>query len=137
MSPQADLRDVHMNAAGLYREEVFTDRRIGTIRRLLPVTAEGSVDPARPPVFEGQMTLLTPAGSLPLSFDIEAQTLADAVEKFAAAAQGAVEQTLRELDAIRREAASSIVLPGQGGAPGLGDLGALKGMPPGGKLRRP
>lgn len=139
MSTAPDLRDIRVDAANLYREDVFSDRRVGTIRRLLPVKLDGTDDPGRPAVFEGQMTLLTPAGSLPLSFEIEAQDLKDAVEKFPASAQAAVEQTLQELEALRREASSSIVVPGRSdllGGPGGGLGGGLGGLPPGGRLRR-
>src|SRR5262245_35777655 len=133
MSTPPELRDIRVDAANLYREEVFSDRRVGTIRRLVPVKSDGSDDPGRAATFEGQRTLLTPAGSLPLSFEIEAATLPEAIERFAAAAQAAVEQTLQELEALRREAASSIVMPGRGDL-GLGNLGpgggGLGGLPP-------
>ena len=46
--------DPQMNAAALYREDIFTDQRVGTVRRLTPVTAEGADDPARPTIFIGQ-----------------------------------------------------------------------------------
>ncbi len=140
MSTAPDLRDIRVDAANLYREDVFSDRRVGPIGRLSPVTLDGTDDPRRRQVIEGQMTLLTPAGSLPLSFEIEAQNLQDAVEKFPASAQAAVEQTLQELEALRREASSSIVMPGRSdlglGGPGGGLGGGLGGLPPGGRLRR-
>jgi hypothetical protein len=43
----ADLVDaeLEMDAAQLYQEDVYTDRRIGTIRRLTPVKSDGSPDP--------------------------------------------------------------------------------------------
>ena len=34
--------EARMDAANLYREEIFSDRRVGTIRLLTPVTAEGA-----------------------------------------------------------------------------------------------
>lgn len=116
----------------LYREEAFTDRRVGSIRRLLPVNADGGEDRSRAVVFEGQTTVLTPAGPIPLTFEIDARTLAEAVEKFSGAAQAALETMLKELDALRRERTSSLIVPGQGGL----DLGTLGG-PHGGAVRRP
>ena len=136
MSTDSGLPEMTVNAAQLYREEVFTDRRVGTIRKLVPVRADGSDDTTRELVFEGQTSLLTPAGSLPLTFEIEARTLAQAVEKFADAARAALDQTLRELEEIRREATSSIVVPGRG-RPGMGGLSGLGGLPGGGKIRMP
>ncbi|MGQ0428989.1 MAG: hypothetical protein ACT4UQ_03560 [Gammaproteobacteria bacterium] len=110
-----------MNAASLYREDVFTDQRVGTVRRLVPVRADGSDDPSRPVIFIGQATVMTPMGSLPLSFELDAKDLAEAVARFGPAAQQAIEEAARELQELRRQAASSIVIPEAGTA-------ALKGM---------
>jgi len=108
-----------MNAAALYREDVFTDQHVGTVRRLTPVKSDGSDDPARPLLFIGQATVMTPMGSLPLSFELEAATLAEAVAQFGPAAQQAIEEAARELQEMRRQAASSIVIPDAGAAAAL------------------
>ena len=108
-----------MNAAALYREDVYTDQRVGTVRRLTPVKADGSDDPARPLLFIGQATVMTPMGSLPLSFELEAASLAEAVAQFGPAAQQAIEEAARELQEMRRQAASSIVIPDAGAAAAL------------------
>ena len=121
MASNADL-DISMDVSSLYREEIYTDRKIGTIRTLVPVTAPGATDSGRPVVYTGAAQTMTPIGPLPINFEIEAKSLAEAVEGYAAAAKIAVERTVRELQDMRRQAASSIVLPGQGGA----------GFPPGG-----
>jgi hypothetical protein len=96
------------------------------------VAPDGTDDKTRPVVFEGQTTLLTPAGPMPLTFEIDAHTLAEALERFPAAAQVALEAMLKELDELRRERASSLIVPGQSGL----DLGNLRG-PGGGTIRRP
>lgn len=62
MSPQRDVPELRIDAAHLYREEMFTDRRVGSIRRLVPVAPDGTDDKSRTVIFEGQTTLLTPAG---------------------------------------------------------------------------
>lgn len=115
-----------MNPADLYREDTFTDRRVGTLRRLTPIRADGSDDPARQVVFVGATQMLTPLGALPLNFDIEAASLEQAARGFAAAAQQAAAETIEELKQLRREQASSIVLPdgpgGMGGLPGGGKI---------------
>lgn len=104
-----------MDAAQIYREETFTDRKVGTIRRLTPVTADGSTDPARPVLFVGQAQVMTPMGAVPISFELDATTLNVAIEKFGAAAEQAVHQTMRELQEMRREQASSLVIPDAAG----------------------
>jgi hypothetical protein len=131
-----------MKADDLYREDVFTDRHVGTIRRLTPVTPDGATDSKRAVTFVGSTQLLTSAGPLPLSFEIPGKTLSEAVEGFSAAAEEAVRDTLEELAAIRREAASGLVIPDAGtmGALGQGGLGGPGGGlagPGGGKLRLP
>ena len=105
-----------MDSTQIYLEETFTDRRVGTIRRLTPVGADGSPDTARPVLFVGQAQVMTPMGAVPISFELDAVTLAAAVEKFGAAAEQAVHQTMRELQEMRREQASSLVIPDSAGA---------------------
>ncbi|HEX2495102.1 MAG TPA: hypothetical protein VHK24_15120, partial [Steroidobacter sp.] len=68
--------DPQMDAAALYKEEMFTDRRVGTIRRLTPVTSDGSTDPRRPVLFIGQAEIMTNMGPVPINFDIEGKSLA-------------------------------------------------------------
>jgi len=124
--------EVTMHADRLYREELFTDREAGAIRRLMPVTADGQPDPARPVLFVGQTQLLTTMGSIPLTFEIPATSLNEAIGKFGDMAKQAFEQTVRDLEEYRRQAASSIVLPDRGSG-GMGP----GGMPGGGKIRFP
>jgi hypothetical protein len=128
-----------MDPASLYREEAFTDRQVGTIRVLTPVTRDGLMDPTRKILYVGETQVLTPAGLLPIDFEIQAGSLAEAVEKFGDAVKEAVERTVRELQELRREAASSIVIPDRipGNLGGPGGLGGLGGGLRGGKIQRP
>jgi hypothetical protein len=131
MATAAEL-DIRMDATSLYREEIYTDRRIGTIRALIPVDGNGTADAARPVVYVGEAQIMTQMGPLPVSFEIEAKSLGEAVAGYAEAAKVAVERTVSELQEMRRQAASSLVLPGQGGG-GFGPTG-LGG---GGKIQMP
>jgi hypothetical protein len=103
--------DLQMDGTQLCREEIFTDRRIGTIRRFTPTKSDGSSDPSRPVLFAGQTQLLTAGGMLPLTFEIEAGTLEEAVQKFGAMAKVALDETVHELQELRRQAASQLVIP--------------------------
>ena len=131
MAAQNDLPDVRLDPAAMYQEEIFTDRRAGTIRRLTPVTLDGTVDTTRPVLFSGQTQLLTPAGVLPLAFEIEAVTLEEALQKFPDGVKVALEQAIDEAREMRREAASRIVVPEVGG----GNIGP--GPAGGGKIKFP
>jgi len=124
------LPEPKMDPAALYREEVITDRKVGTVRVLYPLRIDGSPDPERKAVYVGEAQIYTTMGALPLSFEIEAGTLAQAVANYAPAAKLAVEQAVRELEDMRRQAASSIVIP-KGGLPPGGNLGG------GGKIQLP
>jgi len=127
MVNQSSQPETRMDANELYREEIISDRKIGSIQRLIPLTADGEEDPSRPVRYIGQAQIYTQAGPLPLSFELDAGGLREAIEMFGPAAEQAVEDTMRKLQEMRREAASSIVVPGSDG--GMG------GMPRGGKIQ--
>lgn len=124
--------DPSMDPATLYLEEVFTDRRIGTIRRLTPVKPDATTDVSRPVLYVGEtQVVMQQVGTLPIAFEIPAATLEEAAKQFGPLAKEAIDRTMRELQELRRQAASSIVVP-QGGLPPVGG-----GMGGGGKIQMP
>jgi len=123
-----------MDAAALYREEIVTDRKVGTIRMLTPLKSDGSADASRAVIYIGEAQLMTSVGTLPINFELEAHSLPEAVAQFAEGAKEAVERTMKDLQELRRQQASSIVVP-QGGMSGLGGPGGLPGA--GGKIQIP
>jgi hypothetical protein len=123
--------DAKMDADNLYREEIITDRKVGTLRMMTPVKHDGAHDTARATLFIGEAQIMTQAGPLPINFEIEANNLGEAVSKFGEAAKEGVERTVRELQELRRQQSSSIVVPGAGGMGGMGGMGG------GGKLQLP
>ncbi|HYR36630.1 MAG TPA: hypothetical protein VEQ87_20240 [Burkholderiales bacterium] len=121
--------EIKVDPNALFLEEIFTDRRVGTIRRLTPVKKDGNRDPARAVLYIGETQVLTPAGALPIGFEIGAGSLEEAAEKFGQLAREAIERTVKELQELRRQAASQIVVP-QGPLPPVGPGG-------GGKIQMP
>jgi hypothetical protein len=115
--------EIKMDASNLYKEEVFTDNAVGTLRRLTPVTPAGDPDPDRTEQYVGSTQVLTTAGPLPLSFEIKAASLAEAAAAFGDGAKEAFEKTMEELKEMQRQQASSIVVPGQGPSPMGGGMG--------------
>jgi hypothetical protein len=113
MSQMDNSPEISMDAAALTREEVYTDSRVGTIRKMTPVNLDGELDNTRPVQFVGSTQVMTPGGALPLSFEIESETLEGAVAGFGDAAKLAVERTMEELKEMQRQQASSIVVPGR------------------------
>ena len=129
--PSEKMTEPKMDPAALYREEIYTDRKVGTIRTLTPVKSDGSPDADRKILYAGETQILTNAGPLPINFEIDASSLEEAAQKFAGVAKESIERTVRELQELRRQAASSIVVP-QGGMGGIGGMG-----PGGGKIQIP
>lgn len=112
------------NGENLYREESFTDRTVGTLRRMTPVDKSGEIDNSRAVLYVGQTQVMTAMGALPLSFELQADSLEAAIAGFSDGAKTAFEDTMKELEELRREQSSSIVVPGVGG-----------GLPGGGKIQ--
>ena len=109
--PEFKSAELKLDPDKLYVEEIFTDRRIGTIRRLTPVTKDGKPDAARAILYVGETQIMTPAGSIPIAFEIDAGSVGEAAEKFGSLAKEAIDRTVRELQELRRQASSSIVIP--------------------------
>lgn len=114
---ELDSINAEMDAANLYSEEILTDRKMGNIRILTPVLADGSADPSRNLIFSGEIQIMTQMGPLPINFDIEADTVQEAVKKYGEAAKAGVQKTIDKIQEMRREAATKIVTPG---TPGFG-----------------
>ncbi len=133
-SPDERGAETKMDAENLYREEIVTDRRVGTLRMMTPIKNDGTADTARATLFIGEAQIMTQAGPLPINFEIDGKNLAEAVANFGEAAKEGVERTVRELQELRRQQQSSIVVPGSGGMGGLGGMGGGMG---GGKLQLP
>jgi len=117
--------ELKMDAASIYREEIYTDRTAATLRVLIPVTKDGAPDPSRPTLYMGEAQILTNVGPLPINFEIDARNLAEAVAKYGEAAKKGFENAVRELQEMRRQASSSIVIP-QGGVPNLSGGGKIQ-----------
>lgn len=134
MSEAPQEQDIQMDADNLCREDTFTDNKVGTVRRLTPVTSSGDVDPDRPVQYIGSTQIMTPAGALPLSFELPNESLEAAVAGFGDAAKQAVDSTMEELRELQRQAASQIVVPKGGMDPsGMGGGGGV----PGGGIQLP
>ncbi len=114
------LAEAKMDLASLYREEIYTDRKVGTLRVLVPVKADGSTDAARETIYQGEAQLMTSMGPLPINFDVAAKNIGEAVTNYGEAAKVGIERAMRELQDMRRQAQSSIVIPESGAIPPVG-----------------
>ncbi len=133
MNDQLPLDQIKVDQDNLYREESITDLRVATIRRLIPIKADGTDDLGRPVQYIGSTQIISQMGPLPISTPIEASSLREALEKFPQAIQDAVDQMVEEAKEYRRQESSRLVVPGAmpSGLPGQGGL-AGGGSPQGG-----
>ncbi|MDT8407963.1 MAG: hypothetical protein RQ741_00050 [Wenzhouxiangellaceae bacterium] len=127
---QDDTREQQLkfDTEDLYRVDVFTDQRSGSIRRMTPVDSDGNPDAERPVRYIGEASAMTPAGTLPLSFELEGGNLAEAAQGFPEGARQALQETVEELRRMQQEQQNSIMVPGQGGSnmPGAGGSGSIQ-----------
>jgi hypothetical protein len=106
------LSEIKLDDKNLYREEVFTDLRVGSLKQLTPVTTDGNRDLARPIVYIGETQLMSQVGPLPVQTRIDAENLQAAIARFPAAIQTAVEAMIDEVKELQRKEMSRIVVPG-------------------------
>jgi hypothetical protein len=112
--PEVETRsvsEIEVDRDNLYREEVITDLKAATLRRLVPIQADGSPDASRPALFLAETQLLTQGGLLPVQARLEADTLEAAIEIFPQAINEAVERMVEEAREIQRRESSRILVP--------------------------
>ena len=107
------VTELSVDAENLYREEVVTDLKAATLRRLVPIKVDGSDDDSRTPLFLAETQLMTQGGVLPVQARLEAETLEAAIEIFPEAINAAVERMVEEAREMQRREQSRIVVPGQ------------------------
>jgi len=103
---------VRISIQDLYREEIFTDMRVGAIRQLTPVKSNGEFDKNRKILFVGQSSLVTQHGPLPIQFPIEAKNLQQALEKFPETMELFVDHLVEQAKEMQRQEQSRIIVPG-------------------------
>jgi hypothetical protein len=114
------LEEIQVDRENLYLEEVFTDLKVATLRRLTPVKPDGSPDESRPVLFHAQTQLMSQMGPLPVNCAIDASNLEEAMQKFPEAIAEAIERMVEEAKELQRQEASRIIVPGA--APGGGKI---------------
>lgn len=100
-----------VDRSNLFKEETYTDLKVGIIKRMIPVKADGSVDKTRKSVFVGQTSLMTPNGPLPIQAIIKAKELQQAIKKFPEAMQASMERLAEEAKKYQQQEQSRIEKP--------------------------
>ncbi len=120
--PKKDV-DFRINRSNLYREESFTDLKVGTIKCLNPVKADGSEDKTRKKIFVGNTNVMTPQGPIPIQGMIQAKELQQAIKKFPETMEAAMDRLIEEAkkyqeqqqaeDSQIQKPDSRIIIPGR------------------------
>ncbi|MFO7748941.1 MAG: cytoplasmic protein [Desulfobacteraceae bacterium] len=116
MKPDVDFT---VDKSNLYREESITDLKVASIRRLIPIKEDGSVDDSRSEVFMGHTQLMSPQGPVPIQDTLDAETLDQAMAVFPAAMEKAMEEMIdratkaqQEQEQAQQKEKSRIITPG-------------------------
>ena len=111
MAEEQALDNIEIDGSNLWKEESYTDLKVGTIRKMTPIKLDGSEDENRKATYSATTNIMTPGGALPISGEIEATTLEEAVAKFPDAINAAVKQLQEDMIKMQQEQASKIVTP--------------------------
>ncbi len=126
-----ELNQIQVDENNLYREELITDLKVASIRKLVPIRSDGSPDDQRSVIFSAQTHVMSQMGALPVNCPLEAKTLADAIREFPSAVKKGVERMIEEAREFQRQEAGRIVVPRGGGMAGGGGMGGMPGKGPG------
>ena len=100
---------------------------------MVPIKMDGTDDDSRPEIYTGSAHIMSQMGPVPVSTEIEASSLKEALEKFPDAIKKAIDRMIEEAKEAQRQESSRIVVPktappnisgpGPGGAaPGGGNI---------------
>ncbi len=95
--------DFTIDQNNLYREESITDLKVASIRRMVPIKADGTEDTSRASVFIGNSQLMTPEGPLPIQAKLSATTLDEAMKEFPQAMRQSLDETIEHFKRLQQE----------------------------------
>ncbi|MDN5937670.1 MAG: hypothetical protein L0H83_03315 [Salinisphaera sp.] len=116
MESESNIPEIGLDADNMYRDEVFSDLKVGAVRRFVPVTRDGEIDEGRAVIYQGQTNLTSPGGQIPLQFELNVDSLAAAIDAFPKAAQAEGRRVVEEMEKMRREQAGSGGASDKGGS---------------------
>lgn len=104
----ADTGSVHdidfkVDIKNLYREVGFTDLKVASIRRMVPINPDGTDDKSRDAIFFASSQLMTPEGPLPLQARLKAKTIEEAIEEFPGAMKKALAETIEQIRSFQQQ----------------------------------
>lgn len=111
MSEKNEIENIKFNKDNLWKEENYTDLEVGAIKKLIPIKVDGTKDDQRLPTFTATTNIMTPSGALPLTGQIEAENIEEAIDKFPDAINEALKKLQDDMMKMQQEQANKIVTP--------------------------
>ena len=115
MPQTVDNIDFTLDQQDLYREENYTDLKVGSIRRLVPVQPDGNADDSRTEIYIGTTQLMTNEGPLPVQARLMANSFQEALTVFPKAMQQATLEMAAQFEKMqqqmKKEDDSRIIVP--------------------------
>ena len=105
MTENNQIEDIRFNGENLWKEENYTDLEVGTIKKLVPIKFDGSEDKDRKPTFTASTNIMTPNGALPLTGEIKAENLKEAIDNFSESINEALKKLQDEMMKMQQEQA--------------------------------
>jgi hypothetical protein len=111
--------DFSVDKMNLYREEGYSDLKVASIRKLIPIHPDGSQDKSRTEIFIGNTQLMSPEGPIPLQAVIPANTFEEAMDAFPTAMKKAMEEMIINIRKMQEQQQkeekdeSRIIVPGR------------------------
>ena len=103
MSGQEQL-DFKVDTTNLYREDAITDLKVASIRRMVPITADGlKTIPAVQPPFSATRKSSRHKDRLPLQARLMANNLAEAIQAFPEAMEQEMAQMVEQIRKMQEQ----------------------------------
>ena len=111
MADNNQIEDIRFNGENLWKEENYTDLEVGAIKKLVPINLDGTEDTTRKPTFTASTNIMTPSGALPLTGEIKAENIEEAIENFSDSINNALTKLQDEMMKMQQDQANKIVTP--------------------------
>ena len=87
----------------LYKEEGYTDMKVASIRKLVPVSPDGTEDKSRVSLFIGATQLMSQKGPLPIQAILSANNLKEAIAAFPESMHKAMEELMQQMQKMQAQ----------------------------------
>jgi len=93
--------DFNVDEKNLYKEEAYTDMKVASIRKLVPVSSDGTEDKSRASIFIGATQLMSEKGPLPIQAILTANNLQEAITVFPESMQKATGELVQQMQQMQ------------------------------------